>query len=39
MYVIFTGRASRDIAPDLTGALKPRAVKHAATLLEPNRIG
>ena len=38
-YAISTGRADRDIASDLTGALRPRTVKHAATLLDPNLIG
>tara|TARA_S200000501_G_scaffold302628_1_gene290108 strand:- start:1289 stop:2545 length:1257 start_codon:yes stop_codon:yes gene_type:complete len=38
-YAISTGRADRDIASDLTGALKPRTVKHAATLLDTNAIG
>jgi len=38
-YAVATGRADRDIAADLTGALKPRSVKHAATLLDPSEIG
>jgi integrase len=38
-YAISTGRTDRDIASDLTGALRPRTVKHAATLLDPNSIG
>ena len=38
-YAISTGRTDRDIASDLTGALRPRTVKHAATLLDPNLIG
>jgi integrase len=38
-YAVATGRADRDIAADLTGALKPRVVKHAATLLDPTEIG
>jgi integrase len=38
-YAISTGRTDRDIASDLTGALRPRTVKHAATLLDPNAIG
>jgi len=38
-YAVATGRADRDIAADLTGSLKPRSVKHAATLLDPSEIG
>ena len=38
-YAVATGRADRDIAADLNGALKPRSVKHAATLLDPSEIG
>jgi integrase len=38
-YAISTGRTDRDIASDLSGTLRPRTVKHAATLLEPNSIG
>ena len=39
-YAVTTGRADRDIAADLTGALKPHSVKHAATLLAPpQRLG
>ena len=38
-YAISTGCTDRDIASDLTGALRPRTVKHAATLLDPNAIG
>ena len=38
-YAIATGRADRDVAADLTGTLKPRKVKHTATLLDPKEIG
>ena len=38
-YAVATGRADRDIAADLTGALKPRTVRHSATLLDPAEIG
>tara|TARA_Y100000593_G_scaffold93590_1_gene189051 strand:+ start:506 stop:1696 length:1191 start_codon:yes stop_codon:yes gene_type:complete len=38
-YAIATGRAERDVAADLTGALKSRTVKHAATLLDAGEIG
>jgi integrase len=38
-YAVATGRAERDIATDLTGALKSRTVKHSATILDPSEIG
>jgi len=38
-YAVATGRAERDIATDLTGALKSRMVKHSATILDPSEIG
>ena len=38
-YAVATGRAERDIATDLAGALKSRAVKHSATILDPLEIG
>ena len=38
-YAVATGRAERDIARDLTAALKSRTVKHSATILEPLEIG
>jgi integrase len=38
-YAIATGCAERDVAADLTGALKPRTVKSAPTLLNPQEIG
>ena len=38
-YAIATGRAERDIAHDLRGALPPAPHKSMATTLEPERIG
>ena len=38
-YAVATGRADRDIATDLSGALKSRTVKHSATILDPVEIG
>ena len=38
-YAVATGRADRDIATDLTGALKSRTVKHSATILDSSEIG
>jgi integrase len=38
-YAVATGRAERDIATDLTGALRSRTVKHSATILDPSEIG
>ena len=38
-YAVATGRAARDIATDLTGALKSRTVKHSATILDSSEIG
>jgi integrase len=38
-YAVATGRAERDISSELTGALKPRKIKHSATLLNPEEIG
>ncbi len=38
-YAVAAGRADRDIATDLTGALKSRTVKHSATILDPSEIG
>ncbi len=38
-YAVATGRAERDIATDLAGALKSRTVKHSATILDPLEIG
>ncbi len=39
-YAIATGRAERDPAPDLRGALPPiRDVKHFAAITEPHAIG
>jgi integrase len=37
-YAVATGRAERDIATDLTGALKSRTIKHSATILDPSEI-
>jgi len=38
-YAIATGRASRDIALDLRGALTTPKVKHRAAITEPKEIG
>ncbi len=38
-YAVATGRAERDIAPDLRGALKAPRVKHYAALLQPAQVG
>jgi len=38
-YAVATGRAERDIATDLSGALKSQTVKHSATILDPVEIG
>ena len=38
-YAVATGRADRDIATDLTGALKSRTIKHSATILDSSEIG
>ena len=38
-YAIATGRAERDIAHDLLGALPPPQKKSMATILDPPRIG
>lgn len=37
-YAIQTGRAERNIAADLKGALPARSVKHMATLTEPKEV-
>ncbi|MBL8525109.1 MAG: tyrosine-type recombinase/integrase [Betaproteobacteria bacterium] len=38
-YAIATGRAKRDIAADLRGALQPVISKHHASITEPKAIG
>lgn len=38
-YAIATGRADRDIATDLKGALGPVITKHHAAIIEPKKIG
>jgi integrase len=38
-YAIQTGRAERNPAADLRGALKPPMVKHMAAVLEPVKVG
>jgi integrase len=38
-YAVATGRASRDIAVDLKGALSPVVTKHHATIIDPRKIG
>lgn len=37
-YAIATGRAERDIAADLRGALKPKQTKHFASVTEPAKV-
>lgn len=38
-YAVATGRAPRDLAADLKGALSPVVTKHHASIIEPKRIG
>ena len=38
-YAIATGRAERDVAADLRGALQPVITKHHASITEPKAIG
>lgn len=38
-YAVATGRADRDIAADLKGALTTRSAVHHATITDPKRIG
>ncbi|MDP2180352.1 tyrosine-type recombinase/integrase [Methylicorpusculum sp.] len=38
-YAIATGRATKNPAPDLQGALKPVTVTHYAAITEPEKIG
>ena len=38
-YAVATGRAERDPAADLKGALPPRKVKHHAAIINPKEIG
>lgn len=38
-YAIATGRAERDIAADLRGALQPVVSKHHASIIDPKAIG
>lgn len=38
-YAIATGRAERDVAADVQGALKPVVVKHHAAITAPDGIG
>ena len=38
-YAIATGRAERDVAADLRGALTPEPVNHHASITEPEEIG
>jgi integrase len=38
-YAIATGRAERDIAADLRGALAPAKVQHFASIVNPGRVG
>lgn len=38
-YAIATGRAQRDIAADLRGALQPVITRHRPTITDPKEIG
>ena len=38
-YAVATGRASRDIGADLSGALKPHHGKHFAAITDPKLVG
>lgn len=38
-YAVATGRAERDVAADLRGALRPMRTRHLAALTEPGEIG
>ena len=38
-YAIATGRADRDITPDLNGALPPPVTRHHASITDPDEIG
>ena len=38
-YAIATGRAERDVAVDLKGALQPVKPKHLAAVVDPKRVG
>ncbi len=37
-YAIATGRAERDVAGDLRGALEPKQTKHFASVTEPTKV-
>ena len=39
MYAIATGRAERNPAADLKGAIPPTRVKHMSTILDPDQVG
>ena len=39
LYAIATGRAERNVAADLKGALKPRVVEHFAFIKDPPAVG
>lgn len=38
-YALVTGRADRDVAADLQGALPPRQKKHRAAITDPKAVG
>ena len=38
-YAVITGRARRNLATDLHGALKPRKTAHRAAITEPAKVG
>ena len=38
-YAVATGRAQRDVTPDIRGALKPHRGKHFAAITEPVKLG
>jgi integrase len=39
MYAIATGRAERNPAADLKGAIPPAIVKHMSTIIDPGQVG
>ena len=38
-YAVATGRAARDVTPDIRGALKPHRGKHFAAITDPVKVG
>jgi hypothetical protein len=39
MYAVATGRAERNPAADLRGAIPRPSVKHMASILDPSKVG